>query len=82
MALQEQAVDPEQAEMLIAKAQAVVDSNMALTNPSLLSDDFELLQLFRPSLSKAQYLKTYGGYGLRTALPDLSYNAHDFRVDM
>jgi hypothetical protein len=82
MALKEQPVGEEEAAALVAKAQAVVDSNMGLGNPSLLSDDFVLVQSFRPTLSKAQYIKTYGGYGLAKALPDLQWNAHDFRVDM
>ncbi|KAG5191599.1 hypothetical protein JKP88DRAFT_352235 [Tribonema minus] len=81
MALREQPVSEEEATTLVEKAKAVVESNMGLSNPSLLSDDFSLLQLFRPTLSKAQYLKEYGALGLDRALPDLQWNAHDFRVD-
>jgi hypothetical protein len=81
MALTEQPCSDEDALTLVAKAQAVVDANMGLNAPGLLSDDFELAQSYRPSLNKAQYLKTYGEYGLEEALPGLFWNAHDYRVD-
>lgn len=48
----------------------------------MLSEDFRFLWQFNGNLTKEDYLaEGKGPYAsLRTALPDLYWNAHDFRV--
>jgi hypothetical protein len=66
---------------LASKARAIVDANMGLRNPGALAPEFKLVQSYRPSLDKAQYIAEYGNAKLEVAFPDLFWNAYDFRED-
>ncbi|CAM9583619.1 unnamed protein product [Chrysoparadoxa australica] len=66
---------------LLGAARQIIDKDMGLAQPDLLSSDFRLVQAFRPCLNKQKYLSEYGAYGIREAFPDLFWNGHDIRVD-
>jgi len=67
---------------LIAKAKAVIATDLAIQDPSLLDEGFIWIGPFlgKP-LGKVDYLASGKFFNLRTAFPDLEYRAHDFRLD-
>ena len=74
--------DFETSNVLIAKAKAVLASDLGVQDPSLLSDDFIWIGPSLPKpLGKVEYLAAEKFFNLRQTFPDLDYRAHDFRVD-
>ena len=70
------------AESLIGKAKAVIATDLAIQDPSLLTENFLWIgPLLEKPLSKVDYLAAGRFFSLRTAFPDLDYRPHDFRVD-
>ena len=69
---------------LFTKAKAVVDTDLGLNNPSLLSDDFVWIGPNVASvgpLSKEEYLAASSFFNLRSTFPDLDYRTYDYRID-
>ena len=70
------------ADVLIAKAKAVIAADLAIQDPSLLDENFVWIGPFLDKpLGKLDYLASGRFFNLRTAFPDLDYRAHDFRLD-
>ncbi|CAM9342130.1 unnamed protein product [Ascophyllum nodosum] len=82
-ALVEQPVTADEAIALISKAKAIVEGDMGVKVPDMLSEEFRFLWQFNGAIDRAEYLtEGKGPYTtLRSALPDLFWNAYDFRVD-
>ena len=68
---------------LINQAKRIIQSDLGLTDPSLL-DDARFAWLgptVNAPLSKTEYIAAGRFFNLRGAFPDLDYRAHDFRLD-
>jgi hypothetical protein len=70
------------ADDLIDKAKAVIATDLAIQDPSLLDETFIWIGPFSEKpLGKTDYLAAGRFFNLRTAFPDLDYRPHDFRLD-
>lgn len=73
-----------EAKLLFNRARAIIASDFGLSDPSILSDDFEWIcpdVVLTGILNKDEYLAAVNFFNLRLTFPDLDYRAHDFRID-
>eukprot|EP00554_Chaetoceros_debilis_P016589 CAMPEP_0194126628 /NCGR_PEP_ID=MMETSP0150-20130528/60091_1 /TAXON_ID=122233 /ORGANISM="Chaetoceros debilis, Strain MM31A-1" /LENGTH=675 /DNA_ID=CAMNT_0038820501 /DNA_START=31 /DNA_END=2055 /DNA_ORIENTATION=- len=73
-----------EAKLLFNRARAIIASDFGLSDPSILSDDFEWICpdiVLTGILNKDEYLAAVNFFNLRLTFPDLDYRAHDFRID-
>jgi len=76
--------EPTDPDSLLRRAKEVLASSMAITDPSLLSEDFVWIGpdvFVEGSLGKSEYLAAGQFFYLDGAFPDLNYRAHDFRIN-
>lgn len=71
-------------EALFSRARAILATDLGLTDPSFLAEDFVWVGpdvVSNGALSKEEYIAAGKFFNLRGAFPDLDYRAHDFRLD-
>ena len=68
---------------LIAKAKMILSTNLGITDPSMLADNFIWIgpQLGSNSLDKKDYVAAGKFFDVRSAFPDFDFRSHDFRID-
>ena len=72
-------------EALFSRAKSIVSSDLGISDPSIIANDFQwvgpnVISTSGP-LSKDEYLAAGKYFNLRSTFPDLDYRAHDFRID-
>lgn len=71
-------------EALFSRARAILATDLGITDPSFLAEDFEWIGpdvVATGALNKEEYIAAGKFFSLRDAFPDLDYRAHDFRLD-
>ena len=73
--------DPKRSEAeLLALASRLIEADFGASDPDLLADNFTFTGPVVGPLKKEDFVKAFGGFNFREAMPDLDYRYRDARV--